>query len=219
MKNSQPRQSRSSTPSTSWSFVALAQAAGIIAAMQIGKMPATIGDIRSELLLSLVLAGWVISCFNITSALFGALTGVVVDHLGYRRTLLAGLTCLIMGNLLGYASPNDSILLAARIIEGVGFVSVVIAAPALIANVTTTADRAFAMALWSSYMPTGMAIMLILTPVLLTLWGWRSIWLANAILMTLFSVLFALMTRHLVTPAPRARKLNRSKRSHHSPRP
>ena len=185
----------------------MAQAAGIIAAMQIGKMPATIGDIRSELLLSLVLAGWVISCFNITSALFGALTGVVVDHLGYRRTLLAGMACLIVGNLLGYASASDSILLLARIIEGVGFVSVVIAAPALIANVTAPADRAFAMALWSAYMPTGMAIMLLLTPMLLTMWGWRSIWLANALLIALFSALFVFMTRHLATSAPQPRKL------------
>ena len=52
-------------------MVMIAIAAGIVAAVQVSKVPPLITLLQTELGLSLVAAGWLASLFNLTGALFG----------------------------------------------------------------------------------------------------------------------------------------------------
>ena len=180
---------------TRWGIVALAITAGIIAAMQIGKLPPAVGALRVELSLGLVAAGWIISCFNAVSALFGAVAGVAGDHMGQRRTLLLGLGLLALGGAAGALAEDGRWLLLTRLLEGVGFVAVVVSAPSLIAAVTRPPDRNTAIAAWGTYMPAGMALMLLAAPPLLGALGWRGVWLVNAGLIVAFLLVFAVVSR------------------------
>ena len=100
------------------------------------------------------------------------------------------------GNLIGAAAPDASILLAARIVEGIGFFGAVLAIPSTLARVVDENRRDFVMAAWSAYMPTGIMLMLLLGPLLAST-GWRAIWQFNAFLAAACSLLLALYAPEL----------------------
>lgn len=160
----------------------LATLAGAVGAMQIGKVPPAIPVLRSELELGLVSAGWIASIFNATSAAFGMGAGIVADRLGHRHAVGAGLLVLAAGGVLGGVAPSGELLLAARFLEGVGFLVVVVASPSFIARVTDARHVRLAIGLWASYMPAGMAAMMLVSPLFLESFGWRGLWHANALL-------------------------------------
>ena len=180
---------------TRWGLVALAVLAGIACSLQVGKIPAAIPTIRAELAIGLVAAGWVLSIFNFTGAAFGTVAGFVTDRLGHGRIVVAGLLFVALGSLLGGLAPSGAGLLAARLLEGVGFVVTAVAAPSIIAVAAAPRHHRFALGLWSCNLPTGMAAMMLASPVLLATLGWRGLWFANAALLAGFALIFAFAVR------------------------
>ncbi|MFD0392649.1 MFS transporter [Streptomyces nogalater] len=67
-------------------------------------------------------------------------------------------------------------LLGARLVEGIGYVAVVVAAPALIISMGGGPRRITALAVWGTYFPVGLALGLFLGGVLSAFLGWRT-WL------------------------------------------
>jgi predicted MFS family arabinose efflux permease len=83
---------------------------------------------------------------------------------------------------LGAAAWGFASLLVARFLEGVGFIAFVVSAVALMnAAAATPRDRARALGLWSSYMPSGGTIALLAAPLLIGTWGWRGLWMVLAV--------------------------------------
>ena len=76
-----------SSEQSRWVIVLVAISAGIVAAVQVGKVPPLITQLQAELGLTLVAAGWLASLFNLFGALFGVMAGAVADKLGARRVL------------------------------------------------------------------------------------------------------------------------------------
>jgi MFS family permease len=185
---------------TRWAVVLLLCAAGVVVAFQIGKAPAALPLVRADLGLSLVTAGWVISMFNVIGTLLGMVIGALADRLGHRRVILSGLALVAVSSLLGAAAQGGAVLLATRFLEGLGFMMVVVAAPALIVRASAPADLKLAFGAWGCYMPAGSAAMMAAAPALLAPWGWRGLWIANAVLVALFAVALALATRGVARP-------------------
>ena len=182
---------------TRWLVVWALIAAGVVAAFQIGKVPVALPQLRADLGLGLVGAGWVVSMFNVLGALAGALVGAAGDQIGHRRAVLAGLVLSGAASAIGAAAPGATVLLASRFIEGLGFMATVTAAPALIARTTRSGDQRLAFGFWSGYMPAGSALMMLASPPLLAASGWRGLWLVNAVLMLAAAALVAAATRGL----------------------
>jgi len=169
--------------------------------MQIGKAPPAIPELRAELALGMIAAGWIASIFNATSAALGASAGIVADRFGHRHAAVSGLVILAIGGLLGALAPGGDALLAARFIEGVGFLLIVVACPSLIARVCEPRHLRTAIGVWASYMAAGVAAMMLLSPLLLNTIGWRGLWLANAAIALAAAAVFWRMTRGLELPA------------------
>ena len=110
-------------------------ACGVIAAAQIGKAIISIPLIRSEMALSLGVAGLIVATFATLGASLGIGAGAAVRRLGVRRSLVGGMGVIAAGNLIGAAAPNEFFLLAARVIEGFGFLGTVLAIPSMLAQV------------------------------------------------------------------------------------
>ena len=180
---------------TRWCIVALAILAGVIGAMQVGKAPPAIPIIQADLGIGRITAGWVMSIFLAASAVLGPFAGVVGDRIGHRRFMLAGLLLTLVGGVIGGLAPDGPALLIARLIEGFGFLAIVIAAPSLIVEVTAERDLRMAIGAWGAYMPAGIALMLLLAPLLLASVGWRGMWYANAAALGVFLLVFAAATR------------------------
>lgn len=193
--------------STYWPAVLAALAAGVVGGASIGKMPPALPFITQEFGLSLVAAGWLVSMFNVIALLAAVFFGIASDRLGAWRFCLTGLAIQIAGGALGVLAHSAEALLASRVLEGVGFVSVVVAAPVLMAAAASAAQRGLAFGLWGTYMPTGGALMIALSPPLLAAGGWRAVWIAlvvGAMLCLLWLALQRSRYAEVASPAPRS---------------
>ena len=166
---------------TRWGRVALYVFAGYVAAFQVGKAAIAVPLLRQELGLNLATAAWIIGAYGTLGALGGLAAGLVISRIEPRSSVLAGLAAVALGSGLGALAPGFAALMAARVLEGCGFIAIVIAMPALITAAAAERDRSTAFALWGTYMPGGTALIMLLGPALLA-GGWRGLWLGYAAL-------------------------------------
>lgn len=182
---------------TRWDVVVLTIAAGLLAAFQIGKIPAALPELRAELVIGFVAAGWIASILSVTSALFGVTAGLLSDWLGHRRLLLANLGIMAIGSGLGGIAGDADWLMASRVLEGVAFLGLMVSVPSLMLQAATARQQSFVLGLWSARMPVGMALMIVVSPALLIEIGWRGIWHVNAGLSLLLLAAIAARSRGL----------------------
>lgn len=161
---------------TDWPRVGLLLLCGVFAATQVGKLPPSMTALREQYGASLVELGWITSVFNLTAAAAGLAAGLLADRIGRRNILKLGLLALGAGALLGTFSTGTGMLFASRIVEGLGFVCIVVAAPALMRDAAAPSRLKLALGLWSSYMALGVTTMLLLAPQLMGTLGWRGGW-------------------------------------------
>ncbi|HEY0698760.1 MAG TPA: MFS transporter, partial [Micromonospora sp.] len=138
---------------TGWGRVLLVYLAGVLAASALGKIGPVFGPLGSELDLSLTTVGWAASAMTGVAAALGLLGGVWTDRMGGRRTLLAGLVLLAVTGAAGALAWDAASLLVSRLLEGTGYLLVVVAAPALIMQLTVGPDRVTALSLWGTFIP------------------------------------------------------------------
>lgn len=140
---------------THWGAILAMTLCGVVVAMNIGKVPIALSQLRGELGLTLVAAGWVVSMFNTLAMLAGVFFGMLGDRVGALRLCFLGLAVSFLGGLLGILSPGEELLLASRFLEGAGFIAVAVSAPALIIAATARQQLRFALGIWSTFVPAG----------------------------------------------------------------
>lgn len=131
---------------------------GVLAAAQLAKFAVMAPVLRERFGLTLAEAGLLISLLEIGGALFGFVAGLYISWLGARRFVVAGLALLAGTSAVEGVSQSVTMLFAARTVEGIGYLLVVIAAPTLIMVVANARSRSAALALWSTFVPVGMAL-------------------------------------------------------------
>jgi predicted MFS family arabinose efflux permease len=176
---------------TSWPAVWVIFACGLAAGAHMGKVPPALPAIRVDLGITLVESGFIHTIMYVIGALFGVFGGAIADRFGQKRFALIGLGLMSAGSAAGALSPNFELRLASRFLEGVGFILLAVAAAPLLTAATLPQDRATAFSLWSSYMPSGGTLAMVVAPIALASFGWRSLWLALAAYTALCAVLLA----------------------------
>ena len=178
----EPAQSR-------WDVVALAVMGGVMVGLTAGKVPPALAEIGTDLGMDRVTAGWLASLYFAV----GAGCAVIAGMLGSRTSALAmvvgGLVVMAAGAAAGAFAPSSGLLLAMRVVEGIGFTTVAVAGPKLIFDATRPADRDVALGIWSIFMPAGMALAMLGTTLLLGELGWRGVWLLSVAVMLAFALL------------------------------
>ena len=129
---------------TQWHHIIITICIGISTAFYIGKVPPALPFIRSELEMDLVTAGWVISIFNALGTIIGIAVGLLADRIGPGRVITVSLIILPLASVMGSFSGSVEILLCSRVLEGMGYASIFVAGPALIALMVSEKDRAAA---------------------------------------------------------------------------
>ena len=188
---------------TRWLIVVATTLTGIVAAMQVGKVPPSLPIIRAEFGLSLVTAGWVASMITLVGALSGIACGVVTERVGGRTMVFIGLTCLALGSALGASAGGVTLLLVSRALEGMGYVAIVVGGAPLITSVTAPRHTRTALGAWSGYYPVGISLMIALSAVFLANYAWRGLWAANVGAIALIALIFALATAGGASPLSR----------------
>ncbi|MBI3711132.1 MAG: MFS transporter [Proteobacteria bacterium] len=180
---------------TRWDVIAVVVLAGVIIALNFGKVPPAIPVLRESLDLGLVAAGWTASMISAVSALFGFGVGIAVDRVGARRAILAALFLAGVASIAGAAAPNVAALLGARATEGLGFIIAAIAGPRLIATAANPADEGAAVGVWGSNLAAGIAAAMLAAPWLLGTTGWRGLWFGTGLITLVFLAAAAILLR------------------------
>jgi predicted MFS family arabinose efflux permease len=191
------------TTRTEWRLVCLLIAAGYVAAFQVGKAAIALPLYRQDLGLSLAAASWVVGAYATLGAAAGLIAGAGVSLIGARRSAIGGLLVIALGSGLGALARGGTTLLLTRVVEGCGFIAVVIAAATLLRSATAPRHRDVVLTCWSTYMPGGSAVMMLIGPVLAA-FGWPALWAVNAALAGLTAVaLWAFLPRGLAEDSSR----------------
>lgn len=153
-------------------------AAGVATAYHLGKVAIAAPQLQAELGLSLGMLGGLGATFAVLGALGGVAAGSVVAWAGDRRTLVLGLAATALGAAVAVPTHSVAMLLASRLVEGLGFVLITVAGPTVLGRLTRPADQNAALALWSCFMPAGIALAMLTGP-----WfgDWRSLWATAAV--------------------------------------
>jgi len=195
---------------TPWPRILTLWLVGILAAAQLAKISAIAPILRESFHLSLPQIALLISLLEVGGALFGFVAGLGLARFGMRAFLLTGGATLAAASLIEAIVPVPMILFAARAVEGVGYLLMVIVAPTAIAAIATDESRGRALALWSTFVPVGLALGSAVTASLVTLAGPRGVMLLWAVAL---AVITALLTRlplpgaggqRITLPAPAA---------------
>lgn len=155
-------------------------AAGVVAALHVGKLPPALPVLGQVLGVSLVQAGFLLSLVQLAGMTLGLIAGLAVHRTGLRRSMVCGLLVLAFASALGGAAPGVHWLLASRVLEGLGFLCVVLPAPALVRRLVPPDKLSGMMGAWGAYMPLGAALALLAGPQVIGWaapeWGWRILW-------------------------------------------
>lgn len=171
---------------TDWRTVWVIFVAGVACAYNLGKVAIAAPHLQSELGLSLAAVGSLGATFAVIGALGSIAAGSVVARAGDRRMLILGLLVMTTGAAAAVPTNNIVMLMIARTVEGLGFLLITVSGPTVIARITHEQDQGKALALWSCFMPSGMALAMLTGP-----WfnSWREIWIFTAVLTTMIAVL------------------------------
>lgn len=150
--------------------------AGICAALHVGKLPPALPVLQATLDISLVQASFLLSALQIAGMTLGLAVGLAADGIGLRRSMLIGLALLAFASACGGFVSTASSMLWLRTLEGVGFLLVVMPAPALIRRTVTAQQLNTRMGWWGTYMPAGSALALLCGPWMIAQAGWQVWW-------------------------------------------
>lgn len=161
-------------------------AAGVVAALHVGKLPPALPVLQQALGVSLLQAGFLLALVQLAGMILGLPAGLLIQRYGPRRSMLAGLLVLGVASAWGGIAHSATGLLLTRALEGLGFLWVVLPAPGLLRALVAPERLSRALGAWGAYMPLGAALALLLGPAVMALAdvdvGWRIWWWAMAAL-------------------------------------
>jgi MFS family permease len=163
--------------------------AGVVVALNFGKLPPALSELREEFGFTLVEVSWLTSLLMFAGASFGIAGGSIADRFGHRRTMVIGLILVGVAGVIGAVADRAAWMFVSRMVESVGMLLTVLPAPAMLSRCVPPERLRGWLGGWSAYMPLGMSVMLILTPWLITLAGWRGAWVATSACALLWALL------------------------------
>jgi len=162
--------------------------------------------IRTDLGFSTAGLSWVMNAYTLVFGGLLLLGGRLGDLFGRRRVFLAGIAVFTVASLAGGFADSAGLLVAARILQGVGAAA---AGPNTLALITSTFTeqkaRVRALSLFSAMASSGFAIGLLLGGVLTEWLSWRAVMFINV---PLGLVVLAFSRRHIAEPARHPARLD-----------
>jgi EmrB/QacA subfamily drug resistance transporter len=152
-------------------LLAVAQFVVVLDASIVNVALPTIGDALS---FSQDDLSWVVNAYVLTFGGFLLLGGRLADVLGRRRVFMSGLVLFALASLVGGFANDETTLIAARAVQGLG---AAILSPAALSIVTTTfrdgAERNKALGVWGAVAGAGGAAGVLLGGILTEYLGWE----------------------------------------------
>jgi EmrB/QacA subfamily drug resistance transporter len=154
----------------------LASMAGFLDASVVNVAVPAIGR---ELGRSLVALQWTVAGYLLTAAALLLVAGALADRYGRRRVLVTGLLVMLVASVLCAIAPSFPVLIAARVIQGVGAALVVPSSLALLNGTLRQEDRAPGIGVWAGLASLGTLFGPFVGGWLVDHASWRAVFLLN----------------------------------------
>lgn len=149
---------------------------------------------------SLIVAGWVLSVYQLVLTAAMPLAGKTSDVFGRKNVFLACLVFFTLGSLLCAVAPSIQLLILSRVVQAIGAGGFMPSAAGIVAD-QFPKSRQQAIGLFTSIFPIGQIIGPNLGAWLTTVYGWRSIFWFNIPL-----TIIALISAVILLPRDSRRK-------------
>lgn len=189
------------TPSVRWALVALSLC------MLLSSLGTSIANVALPMLGGAFTAAfqevqWVVLAYLLAVTTLIVSVGRIGDLVGRRRLLLAGILLFTLASVLCGAAPRLWLLIVGRAAQGLGAAIMMALAMALVGEAVPKASTGRAMGLLGTMSALGTALGPSLGGLLISGWGWRSIFLLN---LPLGMLALSLAHRHLPVDRPVAK--------------
>lgn len=178
---------------TSFAPIFVLWLAGLGAASQFAKISVIFPQLREAYPEAGLSAGFLVSLLSLCGVVLGLFAGIVVAKFGYRFLLLAALAMGALVSAFQALLPSLPAMLASRMIEGVSHLIIVVAAPTLIARLSSDRHRAAALTLWGTFFGVAFALVAWFGLPLVKFHGIGGLFAAHAAAMTFVAILLYLM--------------------------
>ncbi|HEX8042693.1 MFS transporter [Candidatus Deferrimicrobium sp.] len=160
--------------------------------------------IRQEYHVPVGVIQWVSTTYLLIMGSLLLTFGRLGDLRGHKRVYLAGLVVFVPASVLCGISPSVEMLIAARVLQGIGAAIVVSTAPAILIGSVHPSRMGQALGLQAAMTSIGLALGPSLGGWLTDQWGWRTIFFMNV---PLGMTAFAIGLRHIPEePSPPSRE-------------
>jgi predicted MFS family arabinose efflux permease len=174
-----PVPSVSTSPGTGAAITALALSGLLVSLLQTAIVP-LIPQMPALLSVSPNSATWLLTATLVAGAVSAPVLGRLGDMYGKRRMLLVALAIILLSAVLAAAAPNFTVLLVARVLQGVGF-GVIALGMSLLRDVLPPAKVAGGVGLMSSSLGVGGSVGPPAMGILAQHGGWRLLFAAVAL--------------------------------------
>ncbi|MFH8747438.1 MFS transporter [Streptomyces rimosus] len=145
---------------------------------------------------------WILDVYSFVLAGLLITMGALGDRIGRRRLLLSGAVLFAVASVLAAYAQSAGMLIAARVVLGIGGATLMPSTLALVRNLFHDAkQRGRAIAIWSGAMMGGIALGPVLGGLLLEHFWWGSVFLINTPAMVLLLVAGPLLLPEFKNPA------------------
>ncbi len=159
-----------------WTVALVTIFAGVALALVQNKVAPCMVTLQDAFGIDMASAGWLSSLFSLVGIVMAIPASIILNKLGPKKSGVLALVCAIAGSLIGIFAGNVALLMASRVIEGVGVGLISVIGPSIIAMWFPEAKRGLPMSIWAVYQMGAQAVMFFLAGVLTTSFGWEGMW-------------------------------------------
>lgn len=186
------------TKGRAWFVCSLAVITSVVMGLNYYCVPATMGFLMEDFGIGETLGGWLFTACLIVSLVFALPGGALVDKFGPTKIGIIGLCCTTVGAILGALAPSYEILLASRVIQGIGPALMTVCVPVLISAWFAPEKRGFLMTIFSLWIGLGILLVFNVSNLLVIpdeITTWRSVWWFCAAVTVAIGVIYAVFVR------------------------
>jgi DHA2 family methylenomycin A resistance protein-like MFS transporter len=162
-----------------WPLITLA-VGFVMAMLDVTVVNVGLSSIQHSLGTPLAMLVWIVDGYTLTFAAMLLVGGALADRYGAKNIYLLGLAIFIVASLLCGAAPSGPMLVAARLLQGLGAAFFMPSSLSLLTHIYEDAKvRARMLGIWSAAVGGAAALGPLVGGVLIHSFGWRSVFLIN----------------------------------------
>lgn len=152
----------------------------VMAMLDVTVVNVGLSSIEQSLSTPLSMLVWIVDGYTLSFAAMLLVGGALADRFGAKNIYILGLALFVLASLLCGAAPNGGMLVAARLLQGLGAAFFMPSSLSLLTHVyEDDRVRAHMLGIWSATVGGAAAVGPLVGGILIHAFGWRSVFLIN----------------------------------------